>query len=788
MATDKEILIIEIRADGARVVKRNLNDIGTTADKVTDVATKLSTVLGGVISARVIKDTVMLADRYANLLNRMRVVTSSNYELNRAMEGVYQITRETRTALEGNVDMYARVALNTRKMGFAMQDVLRFSKQLNHAIILSGVTAREAQWGMVQFSQALAAGALRGDELRAVMEQLPVVTDVIVDHLGVTRGELRKLAFEGRVTSKVIIEAFNAAEKDLAERFGKRVPTLDQGITVLRSSFIRFIGEQDRVWQGTSTLAQVLLWASDNMDTLGRFAQIAGAVIGGILLNNTIKIIAQWKLFSLQVLKTHGWLVLLAAATAAIVVFADKITLAAGETATLADVVRGLGPEFKAAGEGAAIMWNNLADASGLDKLKVSANVTLEGILITIGRVADRFAGIMQGIVATIINGVRVIGDQLMRVLRHLGAFFKAIFMGFKQDLAAMRSSIIATAKAAQAALRGNLEQAKMAGNVAVAALKVGAGTGVIDFYKQQAAEIEANFSSTGKTSGEAFWEAFHGAGTASEDMMKRAIERGRVSAAQRDAGGLGAGKDEGALTPQQSQLLDKVTGNLEKITAGKDDLKVLFDQGWISAQQFNRAMGEFELKGLEASTSVADGFRRGFLEMGLEITNFADMAAKTVTNAFKGMEDALVSFVTTGKVDFKSLVDSMLADLTRLLARQLIVKALGSLGGGGGSALAGLFSTAAPTAARAAGGPVSPGVPYEINEHSGGRAKEVFIAGTQGRVVNNREAQGLGQQGQPPVIKVVNVWSTDDVINTMKSSEGERVIVNYSPGRAQKQ
>ena len=787
MATEKEILIIEIRADGARVVKRNLNEIGQTADKTANAANQLKDALGGLVTAKVIKDTIMLADKYANLLNRMRVVTTSNYELNRAMEGVYQITRETRTALEGNVDMYARVALNTRKMGFAMQDVLRFSKQLNHAIILSGVTAREAQWGMVQFSQALAAGALRGDELRAVMEQLPVVTDVIVDHLGVTRGELRKLAFEGRVTSKVIIEAFNAAESELAERFGKRVPTLDQGITVLRSSFIRFIGEQDQAWQGTTSMARALLWASDNMETLGRLAQVAGAIVGGILLNNSLKIIRTWRLFSLEVMRTHGWLVLLSAATVGLVVFADKITLTKNETATLADVVRGLGPEFVAAGEGAKMMWNNLADASGLNKLKVETDITLEGILISIGRIADRFAGVMQGVVATIVNGVTVIGDHLMRILRHIGAFFKAIFMGFKQDMAAMRSAIIATAGAAKQALAGNLEQARQYTNIAVAALKQGAGQGVLDFYKKQADEIEATFQSTGMTSGEAFWNGFHGAGNASEEMMKRAIKRGRLIAAEREAGDLAKGKDEGALTPQQSQLLDKVTGNLEKITAGKDDLKVLFDQGFISAQQFNRAMVEFELKGLEASTSVADGFKRGFLEMGLEITNFADMAAKTITNAFQGMEDALVSFVTTGKVDFKSLVDSMLADLTRLLARQLIVKALGSLGGGGGSALAGLFSTAAPTAARAAGGPVSPGVPYEINEHSGGRAKEVFIAGTQGRVVNNREAQGLGQQGQPPVIKVVNVWSTDDVINTMKSSEGERVIVNYSPGHQQK-
>ena len=819
MATEKEILIIEIRADGARVVKRNLNDIGKAADGATDAATQLKTILGGLITSRVIRDVLMLSDAYANLLNRLRVVTGSTYELNRAMDGVFQITKDTRTALEGNVDMYARVALNTKKMGFVMKDVLRFARQLNHAVILSGVTAREAQWGMVQFSQALAAGALRGDELRAVMEQLPVVTDVITDHMGITRGELRKLAFEGRVTPKVIIAAFNAAEANLAERFAKRIPTLDQGLTVLRSSFIRFIGEQDQVWKGTSTLAQVLLWASDNMDTLGRFAQIAGTVLGGILLTNTIKLIAQWKILSLSILRTHGWLILFAAATTAIVVYADKIKLAGNSTATLADAVRGLGPELLSAGTAAKEMWNELADTAGLDALTVKAEITLESLLLNIGRIADRFAGIMQGIVATIINGVQVIGAHLMRIIQLIGAFFKAVWQKFKIDLMVMGNAITQTARAADAALSGRLKQAKSLLDTAALTLKTGTASSIGDIYEQEAAKIDATFTSTGKTSGEAFWEAFHGAGDASEQAMKRVIDRAKATAAARSAGKLTASTDEGALTPQQVELMKQVNGGIEKTVASMADLKVLFDSGRISVDQYNRAMTEMRIKMLSTSTDVASGFKRGFMELGLEISNFSDIAQKTVTNAFNGMEDALVSFVTTGKVDFKSMVDSMLSDLTRLLARQLMMKAItGAVaafapGGGGlmgiaGSALRAIGGadkaapgpvSSVPSAAisgaqgvgsiggmdlmgRAAGGPMSPGVPYRLNEHSGG-PQEVVILGQQGRAVNNREASQMGQQ-TPIEVKVVNVWSEADVIRIMDSNKGQQVIVNRSPGK----
>jgi hypothetical protein len=86
----------------------------------------------------------------------------------------------------------------------------------------------------------------------------------------------------------------------------------------------------------------------------------------------------------------------------------------------------------------------------------------------------------------------------------------------------------------------------------------------------------------------------------------------------------------------------------------------------------------------------------------------------------------------------------------------------------------------------RAAGGPMSPGVPYRFNEHSGG-PKEAIILGQQGHAVNNREAS----QAATPVedrITILNVWSTDDVHKAMADAKGQRIIVNHSPGqKAQK-
>jgi lambda family phage tail tape measure protein len=122
------------------------------------------------------------------------------------------------------------------------------------------------------------------------------------------------------------------------------------------------------------------------------------------------------------------------------------------------------------------------------------------------------------------------------------------------------------------------------------------------------------------------------------------------------------------------------------------------------------------------------------------ESQNVFAQTEEAVTNAFKGMEDALVDFVTTGKLDFKSLVNSILADIARIVIKQsitgplanLLSGALGSAGGGassGGSDVLGAF-IAGLGGGRAIGGPVSAGGIYPVNEK--GRPELLTVAGKQ--------------------------------------------------------
>jgi len=806
VADKKELLLIEIREDGARVVKKNIADLGAAGDATTNQMNKLKAVLGGLVSAKVIKDTIMLADAYANMLNRLRVVTSGQLELRAAMEAVWKMSRETRTSLEANVDMYARVAINTRQMGLGMQDVVRFATQLNHAIILSGVTAREAQWGMVQFSQALASNALRGDELRAVLEQLPIVTDVLAEHFGVTRGELRELGFQGRITSREIIAAFNKAEESLRTRFLKRLPTIDQGITVIRGALTKFVGDMDQLYKITMKISNTFLWLSDNMENFGRVLGVVGIFLGTVFLKNLIGIVAQMKLFNLSLLKAHALKSVFALGAVAMVVYADKIKIASDSSATLADT-------FKALGERAKVTYKTLregiADLFNAKDITQQNEIMLEDIMKDVARAFDWILGHFVGwgqVVKKVfmdipsyakmawngvLSGVETVKDVIVAVFKAIGDAFKIFGLN-------MKTAMISMSAAMKQMFAGNIDEAARFADQAELSLKNAAAQGfgnISDLFSQNLeraasedslAGAKFKIEAAGETLGQAFMRGF-GMSDFIEGGVTDMFNRAKEIAASREGGTIEQPVAKWSPTPIQSELLKEMSGNAEELTNKMNQLREMWnafskkqpgtDNLNISIDQVNRKLVELKVKSMETATGVVDGFKRGFMKLSLEMTNFATVAEKTIVNAFSRMEDAIVELVTTGKMNVKRLVDSILADLTRLLTRQVMsefMKAFASDGEGGGGVLS-MLGGGGTTPTRQMGGYTSPGSSYIVGE----RRPEIFTPAQPGRITPKVET---AKAEQSPFV-IINVSSEEDAkaaaASYLNSSDGDRLIQN---------
>jgi tape measure domain-containing protein len=234
-----ESLIIQINEKGALVVKRNIADIGKAAQGGIGPVEGLKRALAGISVLLLAKQVLQLADSFATLQNKLRVVTNSQEELTSVTQSLFEISQDTRSSFEATAELYSRLSISSRELGLTQQQVLGFTESLNQAVILSGATAQEAEAAIRQLTQGIASGALRGDELRSVLENLPTVADTIAKSLGVTRGELRELGQQGKITAQDIIIAFQEARGELREGFGKTVPTIGQAFTVLRNALLK---------------------------------------------------------------------------------------------------------------------------------------------------------------------------------------------------------------------------------------------------------------------------------------------------------------------------------------------------------------------------------------------------------------------------------------------------------------------------------------------------------------------------------------------------------------------
>ena len=147
--------------------------------------------------------------------------------------------------------------------------------------------------------------------------------------------------------------------------------------------------------------------------------------------------------------------------------------------------------------------------------------------------------------------------------------------------------------------------------------------------------------------------------------------------------------------------------------------------------------------------TSIEGGFMDGLQKIREKAMNVGGQISDVMQNAFSGMEDALVSFVMTGKADFKSLANSIISDLIRIQIRSMLGGIFGSGGGfslgsllgiGGGGQYsfgAGGYTGMGPFMAK--GGPVSANSPYIVGE----KGPELFMPGSSGSIVPNNRLGG---------------------------------------------
>lgn len=278
-------LVIVIDAKNAERNARNLGNELDSIERKGDFATKsmdalsvatrqLAGYMAGLVT---VSAAISKMDTYTGLQNRLKLVTNNQVELNKATEDTFRIAQKTYSAWDSVLQVYQRFSDNAKTLNLTMDDTARLTETVSKAVAISGASAAAADAALVQFGQALASGTLRGEELNSVMEQTPALAKAIAQGMGITVGELRTVAAEGKITSQEIVKALKNVQNDVDALFAKTDITISQSLTLLNNEITKFVGESGKGSGAAEVLSGSIKTLAGNLDTLTTAMMVGGA-------------------------------------------------------------------------------------------------------------------------------------------------------------------------------------------------------------------------------------------------------------------------------------------------------------------------------------------------------------------------------------------------------------------------------------------------------------------------------------------------------------------------------
>jgi len=258
--------------DQANTSLKNTSSAGQTAQKGLDTAKFAVNALVGAMAALGIglgvRELAQAADTYTNLSARIHIATKDGGDFTSAMAGVHQVALMTNSSLEATGSLFTRLNGVGKEMGMTQQNSLDLTKTINQAIQTSGGSAEASEAAVQQFIQAMQGGVLRGEEFNSIMEGGYGVAEALAKGLGVTTGELRKMAENGELGAERVYKAL-LSQKDAVQKTYDSFPlTVSNALQKIATSWQILIGEIDQSNGASATAAQWLSTLADNMSLL----------------------------------------------------------------------------------------------------------------------------------------------------------------------------------------------------------------------------------------------------------------------------------------------------------------------------------------------------------------------------------------------------------------------------------------------------------------------------------------------------------------------------------------
>lgn len=238
---------------------------------------KVAVALTGYLSASMVAS---YSEAWTELNNKLSNSVRASESLVDVTQRVFDISQATRSSLDATATLYARLERGTREYNTSAADLAKLTSIINQGFIVSGATAQEAENAIIQLSQGIASGVLRGEEFNSVAEQGSRLMVALADSMGVGIGQLRKMAAEGKLTTDVVVKGLLSQGDAIGKEFAKTTRTMSQAFQEAGNNLTKFLGENTTIKSTISAFSDAVITVSKNLDELSSVLTVIATVVG----------------------------------------------------------------------------------------------------------------------------------------------------------------------------------------------------------------------------------------------------------------------------------------------------------------------------------------------------------------------------------------------------------------------------------------------------------------------------------------------------------------------------
>lgn len=277
-----------------RYIRDNVDEQGRFNNEIregNENANQLMNTIKGAIAAyasiQSISQAIDLSDQLTSTTARLNMMNDGLQSTAELQNMIFASAERSRGSYQATADAVSKLGLMAGDAFSSNEEIVAFMEQLNKQFTIAGTEAAGIDAAMLQLTQAMGSGVLRGEEFNSILEQAPNVIQAIADYMDVPKGQLKDLAAEGVITSDIVKNAMFAAADETNAQFESMPKTFAQiGTSIQNTALMAFqpvlsymneIANSEAfdtmvnsLIEGLSLVATIALYAFEGMVGLGQ--------------------------------------------------------------------------------------------------------------------------------------------------------------------------------------------------------------------------------------------------------------------------------------------------------------------------------------------------------------------------------------------------------------------------------------------------------------------------------------------------------------------------------------